>query len=163
MNEMVRRRPDLAQVLFEPVTRSRHGEEAETADVVYPLPVFAVRDGHFTSHFSLTYIEAAQTVDTVPKLTGAQKEAIDLLLELAKELAFEMTLEPGDFQLLNSHVTYHGRTPFEDGDDPEHSRLLMRLWLSMPRNRPLPPDHAILWRNVEAGVLRGGIGQGRIG
>ncbi len=159
MNEMVRRRPDLAQVLFEPVYRSRHGEEAETAEAVYPLPVFGLRDGHFTSHFSLTYIEAAQTVDTVPKLTGAQKEAIDLLLELARELSFEMTLEPGDVQLLNSHVTYHGRTPFEDGEDQEQSRLLMRLWLSMPQNRPLPFDHDILWRNVEAGVVRGGIGQ----
>ncbi len=160
MNEMVRRRPDLAKLLFEPITRSRHGEEAETPDVVYPLPVFAVRDGHFTSHFSLTYIEAAQTVEAVPKLTDAQKEALDLLLELARELSFEMILEPGDFQLLNSHVTYHGRTPFEDDPGTDRSRLLMRLWLSMPQNRPLPLGHKILWRNVEAGVVRGGIGQG---
>jgi len=29
----------------------------------------------------------------------------------------------------------------------------------MPNSRPLPEDHAVLWRNVEAGALRGGIGQ----
>ena len=159
MNEMLRRRPDLAQLLFEPVYRSRLGEEFQTADEVYALPVFGVREGKFTSHFSLTYIEAAQKVDGVPRLTDAQREALDYLLELAAELAFEMVLEPGDIQFLNSHVTYHGRTPFEDGLQSGGGRLLMRLWLSMPNNRPLPPDHSVLWRNVEAGVVRGGIGQ----
>jgi hypothetical protein len=159
MNEMLRRRPDLARVLFEPYYRSRHGEESETADDVYALPVFGVRDGCFTSHFSLTYIEAAQTVDGIPKLTDAQKEALDLLLVLAKELAFEMNLEPGDIQFINSHVTYHGRTPFEDDKAAGRDRLLMRLWLSMPNSRALPHDHKVLWRNVDAGAVRGGIGQ----
>ena len=159
MNEMLRRRSDLAHLLFEPYYRSRHGEESEHADDVYALPVFGLREGRFTSHFSLTYIEAAQTVDGVPKLTDAQKEAIDLLLAIAKELAFEMILEPGDIQFLNSHVTYHGRTPFEDDKAAGHERLLMRLWLAMPNSRPLPHDHEVLWRKVEVGAVRGGIGQ----
>jgi Taurine catabolism dioxygenase TauD, TfdA family len=159
MNEMLGRRPDLAKLLFEPYYRSRHGEESETADDVYALPVFGVRDDRFTSHFSLTYIEAAQTVDGIPRLTDAQKEALDLLLALAGELAFEMTLEPGDIQFLNSHVTYHGRTPFEDDKAGGRDRLLMRLWLAMPNSRPLPRDHEVLWRNVEAGAVRGGIAQ----
>ncbi len=159
MNEMLKRRPDLAALLFEPYYRSRHGEESETADNVYALPVFGVRDGRFSSHFSLTYIEAAQTVDGIPKLTEPQKEALDMLLALARELAFEMTLEPGDIQFLNSHVTYHGRTPFEDDKTTGRDRLLMRLWLSMPNNRPLPVGHEVLWRNIEAGSLRGGIAQ----
>ena len=159
MNEMLRRRPDLAQLLFEPWFRSRHGEEAEIADDVYALPIFGLREGYFTSHFSLTYIEAAQTVAGVPKLTDAQREAIDQLLAIAGELAFEMVLEPGDIQFLNSHLTYHGRTPFEDDRLAGRERLLMRLWLSMPNSRPLPQDHEVLWRNVEAGAVRGGIGQ----
>jgi hypothetical protein len=159
MNEMFRRRPDLAQLLFEPWYRSRHGEEAELADDVYALPIFGLCEGHFTSHFSLTYIEAAQTVEAVPKLTDAQQEALALLLAIAQELAFEMVLEPGDIQFLNSHVTYHGRTPFEDDKGAGRERLLMRLWLAMPNSRPLPRDHEVLWSNVEAGAVRGGIGQ----
>jgi hypothetical protein len=159
MNEMLKRRPDLAALLFEPYHRSRHGEEAETAADVYPLPVFGIRDGRFTSHFSLTYIEAAQTVAGVPKLTAPQKEALDMLLALAKELALEMTLDPGDIQFLNSHVTYHGRTPFEDDRDSGRDRLLMRLWLAMPNSRALPRGHEVLWRNIDAGALRGGIAQ----
>jgi hypothetical protein len=159
MNEMLRRRPDLCARLFEPYYRSRHGEESETAESVYALPVFGVRDGRFTSHFSLTYIEAAQTVARVPKMSATQKEAIDMLLALAKELSFEMTLEPGDIQFLNSHITYHGRTPFEDDASSGQDRLLLRLWLAMPNSRPLPKGQEVLWRNIEAGALRGGIAQ----
>jgi hypothetical protein len=29
----------------------------------------------------------------------------------------------------------------------------------MPNSRPLPDDHGVLWQNVEAGALRGGIVQ----
>ena len=162
MNEMRKRRPDLASLLFEPYYRSRLGEEAESADDVYALPVFGIRDGRFTSHFSLTYIEAAQTVAGVPTLTDAQTEALDMLLTLAKELAFEMTLDPGDIQFLNSHVTYHGRTPFEDDKETGRDRLLMRLWLAMPNSRALPQGHEVLWRTIEAGAARGGIMQAAI-
>ena len=82
-----------------------------------------------------------------------------MLMELANELAFEMTLEPGDLQLINCHVTYHGRTPFEDDADTGRNRLLLRLWLSMPNNRPLPAGHEILWRHIDANTPRGGIQQ----
>ncbi|MBL8701666.1 MAG: TauD/TfdA family dioxygenase [Alphaproteobacteria bacterium] len=158
-NAMQARRPDLATLLRAPIWRSRLGEESDRAEDVYPLPIFGQRDGRFTSHYSLTYIEAAQLVEGVPKLTSAQREAIEMLMTLAEELCFEMTLEPGDLQFINSHVTYHGRTEFEDDAASGRDRLLLRLWLSMPNSRALPEDHAVLWRDVAAGARRGGIAQ----
>jgi hypothetical protein len=158
-NAILARRPDLLDELFKDYWRSRFGEEGTTKETAYPLPIFGLRDGKFTSHYSLTFIEAAQLAPGVPKLSAAQQEAIDVLMATAQELCFEMTLEPGDLQLINSHVTYHGRTPFEDDFAAGQSRLLLRLWLSMPNNRPLPEGHDILWRNIEAGQLRGGIQQ----
>ncbi len=165
-NTILARRPDLLDELFHDYWRSRFGEEGTGKDgssttraTAYPLPIFGLRDGKFTSHYSLTFIEAAQMASDIPKLTAAQKEAIDILMKTAEELCFEMTLEPGDLQLINSHVTYHGRTPFEDDAASGHDRLLLRLWLTMPNNRPLPKGHEILWRNIEAGRPRGGIQQ----
>jgi hypothetical protein len=158
-NAMVDRRPDLLEVLFRDVWRSRLGEETDAPESVYPLPILGLADGRLTSHFSLTYIEAAELVPDVPKLTIPQREAIDLLLALAEELSFEMTLEPGDLQLLNSHVTYHGRTAFEDDKSTGRDRLLLRLWLAMPNSRALPPGHEVLWGSIAAGARRGGIGQ----
>lgn len=158
-NEMLKRRPDLAEVLYRDVYRSRFGEEANAPKDVYPLPVFGVRDGKFTSHYSLTYIEAAEMQPGVPKLTQKQREAIELLMALAGELSFDMTLEPGDMQFLNNHVIYHARTAFEDEPASGRDRLLHRLWLTVPNNRALPKGHEVLWREIEAGRPRGGIGQ----
>ena len=158
-NAILARRPDLLEELFRDYWRSRFGEEGTTKETAYPLPIFGLRDGKFTSHYSLTFIEAAQMAPGVPPLTERQKEAIEVLMAVAEELCFEMTLEPGDLQLINSHVTYHGRTPFEDDFDSGQSRLLLRIWLTMTNNRPLPAGHEILWRNIEAGQPRGGIMQ----
>ena len=156
-NALLASRPDLLDELFGDYWRSRFGEEGTTKDSAYPLPIFGMRDGKFTSHYSLTFIEAAQMAPGVPKLTDKQCEAIEVLMATAQELCFEMTLAPGDLQLINSHVTYHGRTPFEDDHVAGMSRLLLRLWLTMPNNRPLPAGHEILWQNIEANTPRGGI------
>jgi hypothetical protein len=158
-NEMIRRRPDLAAVLYQDIYRSRFGEEADRPEVVYRLPIFGVRDGKFTSHYSLTFIEVAQMVPGVPPLTAAQREAIELLMTLADELSFAMRFEPGDMQLVNNHVIYHARTAFEDDAASGRVRFLYRLWLSMPNSRALPPGHEVLWGSIERGALRGGIGQ----
>jgi hypothetical protein len=159
-NAMLERRPDLAELLYRPVWRSRLGEEAGGEAAIYPLPVFGVRDGRFTSHYSRTYVEAAQMLDETPRMTEAQWQALDLLASLADELGYDMRLARGDIQFINSHVTYHARTPFEDDPRTGEVRRLLRVWLCTPaRHRPLPADQAVLWGEVEPGRLRGGIAQ----
>jgi hypothetical protein len=158
-NEMLRRRPDLHALLCRPIPRSRFGEEAGGAHVAYDLPVFGVRDGKLTSHYSLTYIENAQMLPGVRKLSAAEHEAIEMLMALAEEHCFEMRFSPGDIQLLNNHVIYHGRTAFKDDASTGQDRSLMRLWLSVPNSRALPEDHAVLWGDVSAGKPHGGIAQ----
>jgi hypothetical protein len=156
-NAMLARRPDLVELLYGVYWRSRLGEEEGGENLAYPLPVFAVRDGKFTSHYSRTYVEAAQKIPGIPKLTAKQDEALDLLAETATVLSYEMIMRPGDWQFLNNHVIYHARDPFEDDPKTGQVRNLLRLWLSMPNSRALPENHRVLWRHVEAGAVRGGI------
>ena len=158
-NAMLATRPDLVDELYQDIWRSRFGEEGTTKETAYPLPIFGVRDGKFTSHYSQTFVDAAQLGTNVPKLTPKQDEALTLLRKLAQDLCMEMVLDPGDLQLINSHVTYHGRTSFEDDASSGNDRLLLRLWLCMPNNRALPEGHDILWQQIEAGRIRGGIRQ----
>jgi Taurine catabolism dioxygenase TauD, TfdA family len=158
-NAMLARCPELCAALHQPLWRSRFGEEDATDDNSYPLPVWGVRGGKFTSHYSRTFIEVAQRRPEVPRLSAEQAEALDLLHELAEELCFEMSFAPGDIQFVNNHVIYHARTAFEDDPEQGADRLLLRLWMAMPNSRALPEDHAVLWRNTEAGAIRGGIGQ----
>jgi len=152
------RRPDLLALLYQPYTRSRLGEEQGGENKTYDLPVFGVSDGRLTSHYSRTYIEAAQEMPGVAPLTAAQWEALDMLAAVADELAFEMTMAPGDMQFLNNHAVYHARSAYQDPPGGP-GRLMHRLWLSVPNSRRLPDDHAVLWGDVAAGAARGGIVQ----
>lgn len=158
-NAILARRPDLHALLCSDYHRSRQGEEAGGEGSVYAMPIFAMRQGKFTTQYSRTFVEAAQKIPTVPRLSPAQDEALDLLAAVCDELAYEMELAPGDIQLLNNHVIYHGRTAYEDAAEPGRDRLLLRLWLAPPNSRPLPEGFEALWGSIKGGTVRGGIVQ----
>jgi hypothetical protein len=157
-NTILARRPDLHALLCQPYYHTRQGEAGGEAKY-YAMPLFATRDGRFTSQYSRTFVEAAQRIAEVPRMTAAQDEALDLWAEVCEELCYTMDMRPGDIQLLNNHVVYHARTNYEDDPTPGRDRFLMRLWLSMPNSRALPEGYETLWGSVEAGALRGGIAQ----
>jgi len=158
-NEILARRPDLHALLCSDYHRSRQGEEVGGEASCYAMPIFAMREGKFTSQYSRTFVEAAQKVPSIPRLTAAQDEALDLLAQVCDELGYEMDLGAGDIQLLNNHVIYHGRTAYEDEPTPGRDRLLMRLWLAPSNSRPLPEEFESLWGRIEPGAVRGGIAQ----
>jgi len=95
----------------------------------------------------------------VPRLTETQIAAMDLLAEIAEEVCLYAPFVPGDLQLLNNHVVYHGRTAYEDDPTQAQDRLLLRLWLSMPNSRKLPAGFDVLWGDIAPGAIRGGAEQ----
>jgi alpha-ketoglutarate-dependent taurine dioxygenase len=158
-NAIRERRPDLLALLYADYYRSRQGEEVGGENAYYALPVFAMHEGRFTTQYSRTFVESAQKIPEVPRLTPAQDEALDVLAAVSDELGYEMELRPGDMQFLNNHVIYHGRTAYVDEPEPGRDRLLLRLWLAPPNSRPLPAGFEALWGSVKGGKVRGGIAQ----
>lgn len=148
-NTLLEQRPDLAEILFGDFYRSSIGDEVGTDAPYYMLPVFTMQGNAFTSDLSRVYIDQAQAFPEVPRLTDLQTEALDMLVTLSEALCFEHTIEPGDIQMLNNHVTYHGRTAFEDDAANGRDRFLLRLWLMTPESRRLPKDQASLWSSAE--------------
>jgi Taurine catabolism dioxygenase TauD, TfdA family len=155
------RRPDLHALLYQDYWRSRQGEEAGGEKDTYALPIFAEHRGKFTTQYSRTFVEAAQKLPGVPRMSAAQDEALDLHAAVCEELAFTMLFSPGDLQLLNNHVIYHGRTAYEDTPGTDNDRLLQRLWLAPRNSRALPPGFEVLWGTTAPGAPRGGIAQAR--
>ena len=155
-NAMLECAPDACALLYDKLARSRIGEEPGGEASWYQLPVWGVRDGKMTSHYSRTYVEALEHVPGAPNVSAEQWRALDLLADLAEQHHFAMQLDRGDIQFLNNHVIYHSRTAFEDDPPRGLQRCLWRIWLSAP-NRALPPGHEVLWRNTEIGAHRGGI------
>lgn len=130
-NEILERRPDLLEVLYEPMWWDRNGEEPEGEDPAFPLPVLHDVDGTPRVFFIGWYIRDAQRHPQVPRLTPAQLEALDLVESIANDPAVHVAMDfrPGDVQLLNNAVILHSREAYEDHPDPERRRHLLRLWL----------------------------------
>jgi Taurine catabolism dioxygenase TauD, TfdA family len=159
-NEIRKRRPDLAEVMLRDFWRCRpEDEDGGRLGRLFALPIFGIRGGKSTSQYSRTYVEQAQEFPDVPRLTPAQIEAMDLLAEIAEEVCLYAPFVPGDLQLLNNHVVYHGRTAYEDDAAAAQDRLLLRLWLSMPNSRRLPDGFESFWGSIEPGAIRGGAEQ----
>jgi len=110
----------------------RNGEEAAGEEPAFPLPVLHDIDGQPRVFYIGWYIRDAQRHPQVPRLTAEQLDALDLIETIANDPAFhvEMDFQPGDVQLLNNAVILHSREAYEDHDDLDRRRHLLRLWLS---------------------------------
>ena len=151
--------PDLVSLLHEPVHFSRQQEQAPDEAPSYPHPIFDELDGKLFSKWNRNRVESAQKFDGVPRIAPRHREALERFDAVVRrpELAYTMYLEPGDLQLVNSHVTVHSRTDFVDHENPADKRLLWRLWLSTPDGERLPESWRVLFRAVEPATVRGGI------
>ncbi len=158
-NEMFRRRPDLAAVLFEPFCFDRRGEVPAGKQGWYETPIFHWHADRLSVIYgNRHYIQSAQRFPDAPRLTAKQIEALDLFDALANDPSNYLDIEfkPGDIQLIHNHVILHDRTDYEDWPQPERKRHLLRLWLCPPNGRPLPPAFVDRYGGTEIGN-RGGI------
>ena len=158
-NAMARSRPDLVRELEQPFHIDRKGEIPAGQGPTYPLAIFHHTGGRLTTVYARDFIQAAQRFKHVPRLTGLQMEAMDLLDELAASDTFrlDMDFQAGDIQFLHNHQILHARTAYEDYPEPERKRHLLRLWLSVPNGRELPAALAARYGEVTVGKVRGGI------
>ncbi len=62
----------------------------------------------------------------------------DLIDEIANDPDFNlcMNFEPGDMQFVKNATILHSCNAFEDVDDVEQRRHLLRLWLTLYRSAP---------------------------
>ena len=120
--------------------------------------MFTFHDGKFACRYIRTHIRSAQRYPEVPRLSEKQIEALDLVDRLAAspEFHYSMMFKPGDLQLLNNHVTLHARTHYEDFEEPDRKRHLLRMWLSVPNSRALSPLLGQIYKDRGAGAVRGG-------
>ena len=157
-NEMARRRPDLLERLYQPFPMDRRGEVPEGKAPFYNAPVFNEWNGKLSVLYSRAHIGSAQRFPEARRLTRDDIEALDMLVDLAAdpELKLDMNFMPGDIQFLHNHTILHARTGYEDWPEVERKRHLLRLWLSPPGARELPPVFAECYGGITVGN-RGGI------
>lgn len=141
-NAVIARDPGLALVLqreFYFDTRGELGPERP----VQAVPIFAEHRGLLNILHKRGYIDLAQAMPGVPRLTAQQVAALDALDAALNDPAhfFEFVMVPGDLQIANNYTVLHARTAFEDHIEPERRRHMLRIWATMRRKRrSLPPS-----------------------
>lgn len=157
-NEMRKRRPDLARVLFAPIETDRRGETPAGQKPYFCIPVFNWHDGLLSACYQRAYIESARRFPDVSPLTAEQIEALNLFDSLVNDptLHFFMEFRAGDMQFVHNHTLLHDRTAFEEWPEPSRKRHLLRLWVAPLNARPLPPVFAERYGSVVPGE-RGGV------
>ena len=154
--EFDRRHPELTHWLFEPVATDRRGEVPDGMDPWFEIPVLSWFDGHLTGLYQRQYIDSAARFPAAPPLADEHRSALDAFDAVVDDpdVHLSMELEPGDLQFVHNHSLLHDRTGFVD--DPKAPRHLLRVWLSLPTDRELPPVFAQRYGSIAVGD-RGGI------
>lgn len=135
-NELLHRKPHLIDRLYRPFYLDTHGEGGVDA---VPITPCCYADGELRMFWHCDYYGSAPRHPHVPAFTDDESELFDTISDIANspELYLDMDLRPGDIQLLSNHTQLHSRTGYEDWDDPQQRRHLLRLWLSFDESRPL--------------------------
>ncbi|MER6975621.1 TauD/TfdA family dioxygenase [Streptomyces carpinensis] len=158
-NAVLARRPDLVERLYRSHFLDRREEQTPEERPYSTVPLACWQAGKLSMRYNRTYLESAQRFPDVPRLAPADVELFDLIDELAESpaLRLDVDFEAGDLLLLSNHAILHSRTGYEDFDEPDLKRHVLRLWLTLRQGRELPPHFWGDMHSSGSGPGHGGI------
>ncbi|MBL4739768.1 MAG: TauD/TfdA family dioxygenase [Sneathiella sp.] len=132
-NELVKRRPELAERLFEPVLLDIRNEKASKSFRHISVIPCRYDNNILRTFYHADYFRSVTRHDDVAPFAMLEQELFDTYEEIAADpnLYLDMDLEPGDIQLLSNHTNLHARTDYVDYEEEAEKRHLLRLWISL--------------------------------
>ena len=129
-NRILKGRKDLLNILYEKFHFDKRGEFKEGESSTVFEPIFKFKDGKLYFRYLRNYIDAGHDIQNQP-LSESQKEALTYLdnFMLEEDMIMSYDLKPDDMVFSDNHWIVHGRTAFEDYDDPNLKRLMLRTWI----------------------------------
>ncbi|PWQ95483.1 TauD/TfdA family dioxygenase [Leucothrix pacifica] len=135
-NEILEHYPEYLGIFYRPMYYAHLGTDSSNK-----APVFSYHDGKLSCRYLRQYIELGAELQERP-LSRVEVEALDVFDGIIHDesIRLDMMLEPGDMLFANNYSVMHSRTSFEDFEEPEKRRKLVRLWVKMANARKLAPD-----------------------
>jgi len=130
-NELLKTHPELVSRICEPFRVDRRGEVKAGQQPYSMVAPAQYADGQLRTFYHSDYFRSIERHEGV-SLTEAEETILDFYDErgLDPELYLDMWLEPGDMQFVSNHTIAHARTEYQDHEDPDKKRHLLRIWLS---------------------------------
>jgi alpha-ketoglutarate-dependent taurine dioxygenase len=129
-NELHRRRPDLLARLYRPFYWNRQGEHPSGDPITSINPLFVYDGKRLDGRVNRRLLEVGyELMNELMDEDGAA--ALDALYEIMNDpaLNFTFNLEAGQIQYLNNWHCAHQRSAYEDYDEPDRRRHLVRIFL----------------------------------
>jgi len=130
-NEMLKQHKHFLEMLYEQFHFDKRGEyESGESPTVFE-PIFTYNGNQLKLRYLRDYINDGHKIQDMP-LSKKQNEALDCLDKIIhnENLAVSYELKQYDMIFLNNGRVMHGRTSFEDFEDVEKKRLMIRTWIN---------------------------------
>jgi hypothetical protein len=148
-NEIFRNRSDLLEPLYRGFPYHRKGRQPPGEPNVAPFntPVFCEVEGVVSCRYVRDFMTLAAEEMGVA-MPADLVEALDHFdaIKLRDSTGIHFMLERGEMFFLNNLTCLHARTAFEDHEETDRKRHLLRLWLkATPYSRPFDPRMNMFW------------------
>ena len=129
-NEMLKEHKHFLEMLYEQFHFDKRGEYKSGESPTVFKPIFTYNDNQLKLRYLRDYINDGHKIQDMP-LSKEQNEALDCLDKIIHDenLAVSYELKRYDMIFLNNGRVMHGRTSFEDFEDVEKKRLMIRTWI----------------------------------
>ena len=130
-NKILKEKSEFLYIFYEKFHFDKRGEFKDGESPTVFEPIFEFKDERLYFRYLRNYIDAGHDIQNQP-LSKLQKEALAYLdnLMCRDEMIMSYDLKPGDMVFSDNHWIVHGRTSFEDHDDENLKRLMLRTWIS---------------------------------
>ena len=129
-NRILQERKDLLDIFYEKFHFDKRGEFKDGESPTVFQPIFELKNKKLFFRYLRNYIDAGHDIQNQP-LSQPQKNALTYLDNLMRmeDIALKYDLKPGDMVFSDNHWIVHGRTSFEDYDDENLKRFMLRTWI----------------------------------
>ncbi len=129
-NEINKKDPFLLDLLYSRFYFDKRGEYAEGESPTVFEPIFSYIDNKLHFRYLRNYIDDGHKIQD-KKLTEDQINSLNIIDDVTQneKLSLDYEMKSGDMVFFNNHRILHGRTSFEDFEDQNLKRKLVRVWI----------------------------------
>ena len=129
-NEILKEHKHFLKILYDQFHFDKRGEYRSDESPTVFEPIFTYDNNHLKLRYLRDYINDGHKIQNMP-LSKEQNRALDCLDKIIHDenLAVSYELKQGDMIFLNNGRVLHGRTAFEDFEDIDKKRQMIRTWI----------------------------------
>ena len=129
-NRILQERKDLLDIFYEKFYFDKRGEFKDGESPTVFQPIFELKNKKLFFRYLRNYIDAGHDIQNQP-LSQPRKDALIYLdnLMCMEDIIMKYDLKPGDMVFSDNHRVVHGRTSFEDYEDENLKRTMLRTWI----------------------------------